>query len=212
MSEDKDRGLLYVLNKQGRRLYFKRGFPAEKAERLYRALCMEQDPRSPHRYFDNIEEARGKTFVDVGSAEGFTSLEVIEEAARVCLFEQDGLWAEALHATFEPWKDKVRIVNKYVGDKDCGQETTLDTFFRDKEKRDLFIKMDIEGAERHALRGSEGLFRSQSLQFAVCTYHRDDCTVVPKILREYGCKFTEQYGFFRHRLRSVVARGSSRKS
>ena len=51
---------------------------------------------------DSIEEVKGKIFVDIGSAEGFTSLEVIEKASHIYLFEQDKLWIEALNATFGP--------------------------------------------------------------------------------------------------------------
>lgn len=211
VQEDKEKGLYYVLNKQGHRLYFKKDMSVGKIEKCYRVLLMEQDLRSPHHYLDSMEEVKGKTFVDVGSAEGFTSLEVIEKASHVYLFEQDELWIEALNATFEPWKDKVSIIPKYVSDNNSEQETTLDAFFQDKDKKQLFIKMDIEGAERYALQGSKNLFKDCNLQFAICTYHGNDNIVVPNILREYGCQFTEQYGFFRHRLRSVVARGSSQK-
>ena len=42
------------------------------------------------------------------------SLEIIEEAKHVYLFEQDEQWLEAIRATFEPWQAKVTIVQKYV--------------------------------------------------------------------------------------------------
>lgn len=211
VQEDPKRGLHYVLNKHGHRLYFKRDTPIKKIEKYYRVLSMEQDLRSPHHYLDSIEEVKGKIFVDVGSAEGFTSLEVIEKVSHIYLFEQDKLWIEALNATFGPWKEKVSIIPKFVSNKNSEQETTLDAFFQDKDKKQLFIKMDIEGAERYALQGSKNLFQNCNLQFAICTYHGNDNIVVTNILREYGCKFTEQFGFFRHQLRSVVARGSSKQ-
>ena len=50
--QDAGRNLPYVINRQGRRLYFKRGTSVDKIERMYRALVMEQDPRSPHHYLD----------------------------------------------------------------------------------------------------------------------------------------------------------------
>ena len=101
---------------------------------------MEQDLRSPHHYLDSIEEVKGKTFVDVGSAEGFTSLEVIEKASHIYLFEQDTLWIEALNATFEPWKDKVSIIPKYVSNNNSEQEITLDTFFKIKIRNSFLLK------------------------------------------------------------------------
>lgn len=209
VKKDKERGLHYVLNKQGRRLYFKRNTPIEKIEKAYRILALEQDIRSPHHYLDDIKEVEGKIFVDVGSAEGFTSLEIVEEATHLYLFEQDELWIEALEATFSPWKEKVTIIRKYVSDKNNEQEITLDTFFLNKDKEQLFLKMDIEGAERYALAGSKKIFEKQKLSFVICTYHGNDETVIPPILEEYKCKFIEQYGFFRHKLRSVVAKGTN---
>ncbi len=207
--EDKERHMHYVLNKNGNRLYFQRNMAVEKIEKYYRILAMEQDVRSPHHYLDSMEEVKGKTFVDVGCAEGFTSLEVIEYVSHIYLFEQDEMWVEALNATFEPWKDKVTIIPKYVSDNNSEQHITLDYFFQDMEKTQLYIKMDIEGAERYALQGGKNLFMNNSLKFAICTYHGNDNIVVAEILRKYGCEFIEQYGFFRHRLRSVVAKGVS---
>lgn len=209
--EDKEIGLHYVLNKQGRRLYFRRNTPINIIEKSYRILAIEQDVRSPHHYLDDTKEVKGKTFVDIGSAEGFTSLEIVEEVSHIYLFEQNEEWIEALTATFKPWKEKVTIVRKYVSNKDNDNEVTLDTFFKDKEQEHLFLKMDIEGAERYALAGCKKLFEKYKLSFAICTYHGNDNIVVPDILRKYNCKFIEQYGFFRHNYRSVVARGTSKK-
>ena len=110
---------------------------------------MEQDRRSPHHYFNSVKEVTGKVFVDVGCAEGYSSLEIIEEAKHVYLFEQDEQWLEAIRATFEPWQDKVTIVQKYVSDHNSSREQTLDDFFNNQTNEHLFLKMDIEGAERH---------------------------------------------------------------
>ena len=93
---------------------------------------MEQDRRSPHHYFNSVKEVTGKVFVDVGCAEGYSSLEIIEEAKHVYLFEQDEQWLEAIRATFEPWQDKVTIVQKYVSDHNSSREQTLDDFFNNQ--------------------------------------------------------------------------------
>ena len=77
-------------------------------------------------------------------------MEIIEEAKHVYLFEQDEQWLEAIRATFEPWQDKVTIVQKYVSDHNSSREQTLDDFFNNQTNEHLFLKMDIEGAERHA--------------------------------------------------------------
>ena len=112
---DKQNGLKYVLEND-RRLYFKRKSSARGVRRNYTALRVEQDKQSAHRYLTpsfTIEE--GDILVDVGAAEGNLPLSVIEKVKKVYLFETDPAWLEALQATFAPWKDKVVIVNKFVG-------------------------------------------------------------------------------------------------
>ena len=148
--------------------------------------------------------------MDVGCAEGYSSLEIIDEAKHVYLFEQDEQWLEAIRATFEPWQDKVTIVQKYVSDHNSSREQTLDDFFNNQTDEHLFLKMDIEGAERHALAGCKNLFQNcQKLDFAICTYHlHDDEAVISAFLDKNNCTYTNQKGFFRHKIRSVVMRGS----
>ena len=158
---------------------------------------------------NNINEVKGKTFLDIGSAEGLTSLDVIDEVRNIYMFEQDEQWIEALQATFEPWKVKVTIVSKYISNYNDVNHQTLDDFFKDKPKDNLFLKMDIEGEERNALAGCDELFRtSPNLCFAICTYHLpDDEEVISSFLDKYKCEYTNQKGYFIHKLRSVVLRG-----
>ena len=79
IQKDEEKGLYYV-QKEEKRLYFRKSTPARKIQKYYRALSMEQDRRSPHHYFNSVKEVTGKVFVDVGCAEGYSSLEIIEEA------------------------------------------------------------------------------------------------------------------------------------
>lgn len=201
--------LPYVINRQGRKLYFKRQLSLEKVERMYKALALEQDSRSPHHYLDGTEEMKGRIFVDVGCAEGYTSLEVVEEATHLYLFESDAEWIEALKTTFAPWKEKVTIVPKWVGNEDNEQMVQLDSFFRQERVTRLFLKMDIEGNERNALMGCRELFTRHDVRFAICTYHHNDEKIVPPLLLQYGARFKAQYGYFRHKRRIVVVKGKT---
>ena len=74
---DKEKELPYVMHRGSKRLYFPREYSTSKIEKCYRALLIEQDVRHPHHYADSVEEFRGKTLLDIGSAEGFTALDTI---------------------------------------------------------------------------------------------------------------------------------------
>ena len=207
--QDERNGLRYVLTPKGRRLYFRRDMEPSRIDRMYRSLLMEQDVRSPHCYIENHDEIRGRVLADVGCAEGIFSLDVIDCVRHVYLFECDPGWYEALQATFAPWAEKVTFVRKFVGCMDSESTVRLDTIFGQEDPAGMFIKMDIEGAECMALAGAERLFSCRGLEFAVCAYHNNDTVAVPARLDELGCEYFCRKGFFRGRLRNVVARGCS---
>lgn len=212
---DVNDGLPYVeLPDNKRKLYFRNDMEPEKIKRLFKELIIEQDLRSPHRYFDDVKELSGKRLLDVGSAEGLITLLAIEELKHAYIFECDEKWIEALNKTFAPYNDKVTIIRKYVGDKDNDECITLDTFVDCILDEDLFLKMDIEGMERVALSGAQRLFsESKSLNFAICTYHNnDDFNVISEFLKKHKCHYTSQHGYWRHRYISVMLRGNTTKT
>jgi FkbM family methyltransferase len=71
-----------------------------------------------------------------------------------------------------------------------------------------FIKFDIEGAERRALAGGEGILRRWKPRPAVSVYHvADDPTVIPAVIREARADYAYKcgpYEWFVHRIAPQV--------
>lgn len=167
---DPSNNLPYVIT-DGKKLYFKRSQNLRTVQILFNSLRIEQDDHAPHCYTDSgfrIKES--EILADVGCAEGYFSLLNIEKIKKVYLFEQDREWVEALEATFSPWKEKIRIIPKFVSDKNSSNEITLDNYFRETEEKPGFYKIDVEGAEASILNGMEGMLR-KPVKVALCTYH-----------------------------------------
>ena len=141
--------------------------------RAYSQLLLEQNPDSPHRYFTesfNVNEE--DVFVDVGGAEGMISLDVVEKAKKVLILECDEYWIDRLRMTFEPWKDKVQIINKYAADYDDDKHVTLDNLLSNISDP-VFIKMDVEGMEDIVLAGAQNTLKKSGTKVAICTYHKE---------------------------------------
>lgn len=186
-----DGDMSYVIH-EDKRLYFP--MAPNEAAWAYCALRCEQDPRSPHCYSADkgAVPQKGDVIADIGSAEAIWALDNIETARRAYLFECEDRWIAALGKTFEPWKDKVEIVNRYVGSTDApaageggGGLIRLDTFFRD---RDIdCIKADIEGAEVDMLEGGAATFSERVKRALICAYHRqNDEAEIRSALSRYG--------------------------
>lgn len=193
---DKDTDLFYVLHNQ-HRLYFKRGMTENEVKGVYFGLLNEQSDKSPHLYLtEEFNVDNDSVVADFGAAEGIFTLNVIEKASYVYLFEPDPFWIEALTNTFKPWKHKVEIVNKLVGNELNDTAISVDTFFKDK-KLD-FIKADIEGSEAEMLEGaSTYLSATNHIKLAITTYHKqfdyDDFSEL--LSNDYGFQITHSYGY-----------------
>jgi len=157
---------------------------------------MEQHPESPHLYLTSeFDVADDDIVVDCGAAEGNFGLSVIDRVKKLYLFEPEEKWLEPLRKTFEPWADKVEIVQKYISDTESDDAVTLDGFFMDKEQP-TFLKMDLEGYERNALKGAENILRSSVRKAIVCTYHLvDDHEVLSEIMKANGFRVTTSNGY-----------------
>ncbi|GMO50897.1 MAG: hypothetical protein Ta2G_08660 [Termitinemataceae bacterium] len=189
----KDHDMRYVLY-ENKRLYFPVGWEKLRVKNEFYALLREQEINSPHRYeHEKYCVKENDIVVDLGAAEGIFSLHVIEKAAKIYLFECDEMWLPALRKTFEPWKEKIVIVNKYISDHTDNTNLTMDNFIAEIGENINFIKADIEGAELQLLKGADNLItNSKNICMALCTYHRkEDEKDLKQILQEKG--FTTEY-------------------
>lgn len=169
--------LNYVIH-NGKEMYFSKKYNNKyRCKRYYNNLNLEQNIDSPHRYLtDDFRIEDNSVILDLGGAEGIFSLENIEKAERIYIFEADKDWIEALNQTFKDYK-KVHIIDKFVSNESKDNKIKLDDFLRENNLFDkkIFIKMDIEGNEEKALEGlKEGLERIEDLKLVMCTYHTQD--------------------------------------
>lgn len=211
---DEKKDLHYVVH-HGKKLYFPKKISKETIAQKYKCLLIEQDIRYPHCYVKSMEEFRGKTLLDIGSAEGMSSLDAIEVVDFIYLFEFEEEWIEVLKATFEPWSDKIMIIQKYISNTINETTDSLDNFMKDKSLDNLFIKMDIEGEECNALSGARYIFEnSTNLAFAICTYHKkNDFRDISKFLDHYNYTYIAQkYMYFKHKVRVAILKGQKNKS
>jgi hypothetical protein len=173
---DPHTGLPYVMHRD-KKLYFVKKPTRKSLTSFYLGLLQEQRPDSPHAYVtDDFDIKEGDVLYDIGSAEGIFALSNIEKVSHVVLFEGDKAWIDALQLTFEPWKEKVTIVPKYVSDVNDDQCITIDAFIEEYGDRlsPDFIKIDVEGAEVNVLSGMTGCIRRKKLKIAATTYHHQD--------------------------------------
>ena len=196
---DRECDLNYV-DWHGKRMYWKRGETVERIQGAVNNLLIEQDRRSPHRYVID-ERADGAIIGDIGTAEGCFSLDVIDRAKHIYLFECENEWIEALEKTFLPWKEKITIVNKFVGDKSNDYCTTLDDFFEEIELD--YIKADIEGAELSMLYGAKKTLKNKIKTINICAYHNpeDEAQITNILAAEgYKCMPNKGYLFFNNNI------------
>jgi hypothetical protein len=182
----------YVLH-DNKRLYFPKHYNFASIRNTYDYLLhIEQDKDSPHRYeTPDYTVKKGDIIADIGTAEGIWALTYAEIAGKIYLFECDPMWIKALEKTFEPWKEKVFIINKYVSNVSKGVNITLDDFIRDGKIN--FIKADIEGAEIQLLEGAKKVLSTQNdLKLLLCAYHRKEDAVRLKEYLEHE-NFSTEY-------------------
>lgn len=183
--KDESIGLFYY-NYNNHKMYLNRNFNTiDKAKKYLYSILVEQDIQSPHRYLDTKFEFESGVVLDAGVAEGNFSLDIVEKAQHIILVEADSLWVEALNYTFAPYKEKVTIINKFLGNEVTTNKTTIDEISKDYGIN--FIKMDIEGSEVEALDGGiRTLGKGTCKKLAICSYHNiEDEERISTVLKEY---------------------------
>ncbi len=196
---DPDKAMHYCML-DGKRLYFKRGMEVQKIRRQFKNLLMEQDPHSAHRYITpGFSVQQGDVVIDAGAAEGNFSLSIVEKASKLILIETNPDWLDALEATFEPWKEKLTIINKFVSNHNSTTTITIDRII-EQEGAVNFIKIDVDGEEGPLLAGSANTLDSPSApKIALCTYHLEgDPEKFSTLLTKKGfvTEFSEGYMIF----------------
>ncbi len=85
--------------------------------------------------------------------------------------------------------NKVTLSNKFQSEKHY--TISLDDFvYKEKIKTIDFIKMDIEGAELEALKGSERVLRRDRPTLAICVYHKiTDCYDIPRYIESLNLDY-----------------------
>lgn len=192
----------------GKKIYYPKGYTKEEVALAINFVYLEQDLDSPHRYLDDTFSVdEGDIVVDAGVAEGNFALEIIEKVKKVYLVECEHKWIEALQKTFEPWREKVVIVEKMLGDADNETCASLDQIV--EEGYVNFLKLDVEGAEVPALEGaSKILSDSRNVKCAICSYHRKNAERdIREILEahHFYTSTTKGYMFFKEDMDSWIA-------
>lgn len=148
--------------------------------------------KSPHNYLDACFPVKdGAVVCDFGAAEGLVGLHFAERASRIIIGECDEKWFAPLKATFEPYAGKTVFLTEPLGmggERDACSRILSEMVAEMGSGIPFFLKFDIEGAERFAMRDAAGFFKSQSdVTVACAAYHRqDDAQVLEKQFNEWG--------------------------
>lgn len=190
---------------RGHKLFFPKAYSLHDAEWLYRYYVKTEGIlgtglllKSPHSYVTSsfaVEE--GDVLLDVGCSEGLFALDNCEKASKVYLFEAQKIWKLANEKTFSPFRDKVQVINRFVGSETRGGMISLADAVRDESSTaQYFIKMDIEGGERTVMSSSAEFLKTHRVKIACAAYHRqDDFAYLKKFLTDLGFDVSSSDGY-----------------
>ena len=187
--EDKTRRMYFPLNKQF--------IQTPDGKKYATDVLREQVPTSPHLYIKGEHKVNeGDVLIDAGVCEGNFALRYVDICSQVYLFEMDQNWFAPLYFSFRDCWDKIKLIPKAVSDKGGGQQITLDEVVNAPKSANIFLKMDIEGAEPAALRGARKILSTYNVKASVCSYHNaNDALQIKSIFQRYGYKTWTSDGY-----------------
>ena len=171
--------------------------------------------RQPHQYYiEELFDSKMKgTFLDVGASIGDTLEELSDRTKnsfdKVYCFEPSQSAYAILQEKAMQYGNRVKLVNKGAWDREeilefhedaehgaskivSGEQGNtirivvdqLDAMV-DKKDKVIHIKMDIEGAEKQALKGAKEIIKRDKPMLAICVYHKnDDFIKIPELIKE----------------------------
>jgi FkbM family methyltransferase len=100
--------------------------------------------------------------------------------------ENYGVWSTKTTLKFQNDSASSTIISDNDNSDENVDVISLDEYFKDKPatEQPTFIKMDIEGAEIEALKGSQNIIREFTPKLAICVYHKiADMYEIPELIR-----------------------------
>ncbi|MDP3200388.1 MAG: FkbM family methyltransferase [Algoriphagus sp.] len=157
----------------GKKMFFKKGWSELQVNSYLRGIYREQDLNSPHRYItDYFHPIKEDLVLDIGVAEGYFSLDVINNVSKILAFELDNTWDEPLKQTFKDYAQKIEIFNFKVTDtiKSISERKIDD--FSICFTMPIFVKIDVEGDEMKVLNGMKEILKiNKKVNFTIACYH-----------------------------------------
>ena len=133
--------------------------------------------------------------IDAGVCEGNFALKYVDVCSKIYLFESDPSWLEPLYYTFADYADKVVLIPKFVSNVTEKNFVSIDDKVKISDKN-VFLKMDIEGAEIDALHGAKNLLRNNKVKASVCSYHNaDDLWKIKSIFKSHNYRTWTSDGY-----------------
>ena len=190
--------IFFKVNNSYKKMYFPKdykNFVIYENESYVYNLLTEQLPTSPHLYITDKHYVRPEDVViDAGVCEGNFILQYIDICSKAYLIESDEMWIEPLKYTFKNYYSKIELIHKNLTDNNNDNNIMLDDINIDN--KNVFIKMDIEGAEPSALRGGKKLLNNNYVNASICTYHTsDDLIKVKSLLEQYNFSISVSNGY-----------------